>query len=114
MGNQFRHAIEQYYEKTPGALKKYPDTLNDLLKDKRQISTQRYLRKIYMDPMTRSYKWGIVEAPQGGIMGVYSRSAEHPFKMENFSEVDQNLAGKTKYSEWQFVYLPVINPKQSP
>ena len=67
-----------------------------------------------MDPMTRSYKWGIVEAPQGGIMGVYSLSTKHSLKTGNFGAADRDLAGKTKYSEWQFVYLPVINPKQSP
>ncbi len=107
VGNQFRKAIGQYYEKSPGAVKKYPGTLSDLLKDERQLATQRYLRKIFIDPMTRTNKWGLVQAPEGGIMGVYSLSEAHPFKTDNFREADQRLAGKMKYSEWQFIYTPV-------
>lgn len=107
IGNQFRSAIGQYYEKSPGSLKKFPVTLDDLLKDERQLATQRYLRKIYVDPMTKTNKWGLVQAPAGGIMGVYSLSEELPFKQDNFRERDRALAGKTRYSEWQFVYVPV-------
>lgn len=106
-GHQFRKAIGQYYEKSPGTVKKYPKALNDLLQDQRQLSTQRYLRKIFIDPMTRSNRWGVVLAPEGGIMGVYSLSEERPLKTDNFSEADQVLVGKTKYSEWQFFYMPV-------
>lgn len=58
VGDQFRKAIGQYYEHTPGTLKKYPASLNDLLKDERHLLTQRYLRKIYRDPMTRVREWG--------------------------------------------------------
>lgn len=108
VGEQFRNAIGQYYEKSPGTLKKYPTTLNDLLKDERQLSTQRYLRKIYIDPMTRSNKWGLVLAPEGGIMGVHSLAEDKPIKRENFSDANQGLAGKTKYSEWLFVYRPSL------
>lgn len=107
VGNQFRNAIRQYYEKSPGAVKKYPNTLNDLLKDERQLSTQRYLRKIFIDPITKTNKWGLVLAPEGGIMGVYSLSEEHPFKTDNFRDGNQSFVGKTKYSEWQFAYTPV-------
>ena len=107
IGKQFRMAIGQYYEKSPGSLKKYPPTLNDLLKDERQLSTQRYLRKIFIDPMMRSNKWGLVQAPEGGIMGVRSLSEDQLLKNGNFSEADGDLAGKKKYSEWLFVYRPV-------
>jgi type II secretory pathway pseudopilin PulG len=106
-GNQFRRAIGLYYEKSPGAIKKYPATLNDLLKDERQLATQRYLRRIFIDPMSRSNKWGLVPAPEGGIMGVYSLSEDRPFKTKKFTEANSEFAGKTKYSEWHFVYRPV-------
>jgi len=41
IGAQFREAIRQYYEHSPGILKKYPGTLEDLMKDERQPGTQR-------------------------------------------------------------------------
>jgi len=106
VGEQFRRAIGQYYEKSPGSLKKYPASLDDLLKDERHLSTQRYLRKMFVDPMTRSKKWGLVLAPEGGVMGVYSLSEDLPLKTGNFSEADRALAGKKKYSEWVFLYRP--------
>ncbi len=114
IGAQFREAIGMYYEKSPGAVKRYPGTLEDLLKDERQPGTQRYLRKLFIDPVTRSNKWGLVMSPMGGVMGVYSLSNEHPIKTANFEDADFDLSGKAKYSEWQFVYRPVqqaIPPK---
>lgn len=109
IGEQFRMAIGMYYEKSPGYLKKYPETLDDLLKDRRQLAVQRYLRKIYIDPMTRSNKWGLVHAPEGGIMGVHSLSEEQPIKRANFDDANQEFAGKTKYSGWGFIYVPPKN-----
>lgn len=111
VGSQFREAIGQYYEKSPGAVKKYPKALNDLLLDERQQFTQRYLRKIFVDPMTRSNQWGTVSAPEGGIAGVYSLSDATPFKKENFIEQNKSFTGKAKYSEWKFVYVPPVSPK---
>lgn len=108
VGEQFRRAIAQYYEESPGSLKRYPGSLNDLLIDERHLSTQRYLRRMFIDPMTRSNKWGLVPAPEGGIMGVHSLSEERPLKSANFSEADLELTGKTRYSEWQFVYRPAV------
>lgn len=107
IGGQFREAIGQYYEHSPGALKKYPDRLESLLQDERQLATRRYLRKLFVDPMTRTNKWGLVPAPGGGIMGVYSLSEEKPLKTGNFKEKNLDFIGKTKYSEWHFIYLLV-------
>ena len=106
IGAQFQDAIRQYYEHSPGIQKKYPGTLEDLMKDERQPGTQRYLRKLFFDPMTKSNNWGLVMSPMGGIMGVHSLSDIHPIKSENFLEADSDLTGKQKYSEWLFAYRP--------
>lgn len=104
IGDQFRKAIMLYYERSPGLSKLYPKNLENLLKDDRYPSAQRYIRKIYIDPMTRTREWGLVPAPDGGIMGVYSLSDEETLKTANFSSSDQAFEGKAQYSEWQFVY----------
>src|SRR5258706_11200116 len=70
VGGQFREAIALYYQRTPGTVKRYPEKLEDLLEDKRYLSRQRYLRRIYRDPMTGSYDWGVVLGPDGGVAGV--------------------------------------------
>lgn len=107
IGEQFRQAIGLYYERTPGAVKRYPQKLQDLLEDRRYLSLQRYLRKIYADPMTGKPDWGVVPAPGGGIMGVYSQSGERPLKSANFPEAHAAFESAQRYSQWRFVHQPV-------
>src|SRR5688572_5387167 len=107
IGNQFRQAIGSYYERTPGAVKQFPQKLDDLLQDKRHPMPQRHLRRVYLDPMTGSREWGIVKAPGGGgIMGVHSLSQAAPIKTGNFAARDAALEGAGTYSGWQFAYVP--------
>jgi len=105
IGNQYRQAIALYYERSPGGGKQFPKTLEHLLQDNRHVTTQRYLRKIYRDPITNSKTWGIVEGPGNTIMGVYSLSEDTPLKQGNFDPIDQIFTGKTHYSDWKFVYV---------
>jgi type II secretory pathway pseudopilin PulG len=105
VGNQFRRAIQMYYERTPGPVKQYPESLEALLEDSRFPTTQRYLRKIYPDPITGKAEWGTVEAPGGGVMGVYSLSDVAPKKRAHFREADQDFEGNAAYSDWKFVYI---------
>lgn len=107
-GDQFRRAIGEYYERSPGTLKKYPPGLNDLLKDERQLGIRRYLRKIWRDPLTQTTDWGLIQSPEGGIMGVYSLSEARPLKQGGFSENNAEFAGKQHYSGWKFVYRPQV------
>lgn len=112
IGNQFRQAIARYYahrpeySQRPGPPRRYPVSLKELLRDPRFPNTVRHLRKLYVDPMTNRTAWGTVRAPDGGIMGVYSLSEERTIKVANFSNADRQLEGKTKYSEWKFIYEP--------
>lgn len=75
IGGEFREAIGLYYHRSPGGAKRYPETLEALLEDRRFLTRQRYLRRIYADPLSGKPQWGLVSAPQGGIMGVYSLAA---------------------------------------
>ncbi len=106
IGNEFRKAITTYYEQTPGTVKRYPNSLNDLLKDNRQLATVRHLRRIYRDPMTASFEWGIVRATDGGVMGIYSLSNKSTIKRSGFLQRDAAFEKQTRYVDWQFVYKP--------
>lgn len=110
IGKQFRQAIERYYQRTPGAVKRYPAKLEDLLEDKRYLTPQRHLRKIFVDPMTGRPEWGLIAASGEGIMGVYSLSQETPIKRANFAEEDASFEGAARYSQWRFIYQPITNP----
>jgi type II secretory pathway pseudopilin PulG len=106
IGGQFREAIALYYQRTPGTVKRYPEKLEELLEDKRYLSMQRYLRRVYPDPITGKSQWGTIAAPGGGIMGVHSLSDQHPIKSANFDTADQSFAGGQRYSDWKFLYEP--------
>lgn len=113
IGLQFRRAIMLYYESSLGE-KKYPQRLEDLLADKRFLGERRYLRRIYRDPMTQKTTWGIVPAPGGGIMGIYSLSNEQTLKKEGFPSALNDFTGKGGYSEWKFAYAPPEQASTTP
>jgi type II secretory pathway pseudopilin PulG len=102
VGGQYRRAIERYYLSGPA---QYPSALSDLLKDTRQARTERYLRKLYPDPITGKDEWGLVKSPAGEIMGVYSLSGEKPFRTTGVGD-GNDFGDATKYSDWKFVYKP--------
>jgi type II secretory pathway pseudopilin PulG len=101
-GNQYRRAIERYYSAIPGRLQ-YPQNIDDLLMDTRTPTGKRHLRQKYKDPMTGEDFVEIRDARTNGIIGVQSKSDKEPLKKDNFPPAYQDLAGKTKYSEWLFV-----------
>ena len=117
VGDKIREAIGNYYQRSPGLVKQYPRRLEDLLRDDRFPQPQRYLRKLYADPLTGQPNWGTLEGPSGGIMGVYSLSSQKPFKKNNFPPIYESFAKKKMYIEWIFAYLPEtdsqLNPGQS-
>ena len=113
VGNEYRKAIALYYERTPGAVKKYPAQLEDLLSDTRYVTVQRYLRKLYRDPMSGQSQWGLVMAPEGGIMGVHSLSIAAPIKTSNFAFENSAFEGAAKYADWIFSYVPPASAPQA-
>jgi type II secretory pathway pseudopilin PulG len=108
VGEEFRRAIGTYYERSPGTVKRYPAKLDDLTKDNRFITVQRHLRQVYRDPVTGNADWGVIAAPEGGIMGVQSLSKAEPIKQGNFPTRFAEFEGKRSYADWRFVYRPVV------
>ena len=105
-GNQIRAAIGLYYLRSPGTTKRYPKRLEDLLQDDRYPVVVRYLRRVYADPMTGSPQWGLIEAPGGGIMGVYSLSGAVPLKRAGFAPENKDFEGAKRYTAWRFLFNP--------
>ena len=111
VGDTIRKAIGNYYNQTSGVVKQYPPNLEALLKDERFPQPKRYLRKIYLDPVTQREGWGILEAPSGGVMGIYSLSAAKPYKTKNFRLMYRHFENKKYYGEWYFAYVPLAIQK---
>lgn len=111
VGHQYRKAIERYY--LSGPQRQYPRELEHLLKDPRRPGAERYLRRLYPDPVSGK-AFALVKAPDGGILGVHSTSEEQPFKTGGFRVRDAALEGKSKYSEWQFVHAAPLQATAKP
>lgn len=107
VGDQFRLAITAFYNEVPlGQRHRFPTRLDELLLDKRWPTTQRHLRRVYVDPMTGSTDWGTVRAPDGGILGVYSRSSAVPLKRQGFGRHYTAFEDASSLQDWRFVYRP--------
>ena len=101
-GQQYRQAIASYYGVKQGM---YPASLEDLIKDPRSPGTVRHLRRLYLDPMTGK-EWELVKDPAEKLIGVRSTSDLAPFRQAGFPKGLEALEGKTRYSEWEFVFVP--------
>lgn len=128
VGHQFRQAIRSYVQSGPRA-GQYPGTLQDLMQDSRSPTPRRHLRRLFTDPITGKADWGLVTAPEGGIMGVYSLSNRQPQKRANFETDDANFAAVLQppssaptaaqlipldavpysYQDWKFIYRPRVS-----
>jgi type II secretory pathway pseudopilin PulG len=88
VGSQYVQAIGSYYESSPGGVKRFPNSIEELLSDSRVPYVRRHLRQAYVNPMTAKNDWELVVAPGGGIGGLRAHdgditsSAESPHKVE--------------------------------
>ena len=72
---EFRQAVAAYQ----AVHKRFPQKMEDLLEDKTQLVTRRYLRRIYPDPMTGKADWEVEfqtdrTGAVSGIKDLHSRS----------------------------------------
>ncbi|WKB56148.1 type II secretion system protein [Eleftheria terrae] len=72
VGQQYVQAIASFYYSSPGNMRRFPPDLQALVRDPRFPFVRRHLRRIYLDPYSGDAQWGVVRAPDGGVMGVYS------------------------------------------
>ena len=79
VGKQYERAFASYYRQSPVNARRYPDRLEDLVRDPRVSGLRRHLRRVQPDPMTGG-EWGTVPAPGGGIMAVYSKAPGMPLR----------------------------------
>jgi type II secretory pathway pseudopilin PulG len=108
IGEEFRQAIGNYYLRTPDGARDYPKTLDELLSDQRFINKPRYLRKIYIDPMTGSKNWGLILSSSGRIVGIHSLSQKPPLRTTGFDSFQKSFTNARSYSDWRFTFEPPL------
>jgi type II secretory pathway pseudopilin PulG len=111
VGHAYRSAIARYWSRR----RAYPLALPDLLGTAPDAPVMvRDLRQLYPDPMTGAVDWVLLPAPDGGIMGVASRSARAPLKTAGFDQADAGFDKAGTYQDWQFVFLPALARRHAP
>lgn len=110
IGNEFHRALQHYAEVTPLGFPNAPETLEELLRDARQPSIQRHLRRIYTDPLTGKKEWGLIRGQDKRIVAIHSLSHTRTFKQENFPKNLSHLGGKDFHDEWLFGSLSSPTP----
>lgn len=104
VGQTYAKAIGAYYQATPGTVKRWPADLQDLLEDRRLVAVVRHMRELYPDPITRTFNWDLIRAPDGGIAGVRSISTLAPIRMGAVELDGMTLPPASRYADWDFVY----------
>jgi type II secretory pathway pseudopilin PulG len=71
---QYQTAFESYRGASPIGQSPSPQTLEELLDDKRYVTIRRHIRELYEDPMTGQLDWQLDLTTSGRIAGVSSRA----------------------------------------
>ncbi|MEP6886275.1 MAG: type II secretion system protein [Gammaproteobacteria bacterium] len=103
IGREFQAAIGSYYS---SGGHQYPQSIDDLLEDKRWPEPRHHLRRLYADPMTGAPDWTLLQAAGAGIMGIASSSQQEPIKKSGFPKDEEAFADAKSYNDWQFTYVP--------
>ncbi len=105
VGKQYQRAIASYYEQSPNGLKALPNSLEDLLLDKRYIKPVRHLRKLYTDPVNFNQAWQTILNADGQITGVVSESQQAILLINAVAEHVEAGEGKpANYASVKFEY----------
>lgn len=102
IGLEYAQALARYRAASPGSERRNPDTLDDLLLDRRFPRVVRHLRRLYPDPLDPGRPWEPVRDPQGGIVGVRSTSTARPLAEHVPHGVQPFSAPAQQYREWVF------------
>lgn len=108
VGVIYAQAIARYYAVSPGSLRHYPPALKDLTEDSRMVGTVRHIRRLYADPLDPARAWGILRAPDGGVLGIYSQSDDQPLHTALLDIGVAVLPPAGRYSDWKFA--PKVSP----
>jgi type II secretory pathway pseudopilin PulG len=105
-GDQYTRAIKNYYMRGPAGVRQFPQSLDDLVSDRRGPVPLRHLRRIYPDPITGQADWQIERLADGAIIGLRSASQGRPIKQAGFRPDQASFEEAECYCDWLFVYRP--------
>ena len=119
IGATYVQALASYHQASPGSLKQFPKSLDELLRDERHLGIRRHLRRVYTDPLQPGQPFGLLRGEDGTIQGVYSTRAEPPLRQAAQTPAggEPLPAGARSYRDWVFtprIESPVQAPVETP
>ena len=114
IGTEFQRALAQYAARHANLPDRFPKALEDLVEDRSLNPPQRYLRRIYVDPLTGTTQWGLERNARQGIVAVYSLAAGTPLKQAGFPSRFAEFADATSYAGWKFVARETLEVAAAP
>jgi len=102
VGLLYERALADFRQSSPGSLKTYPKSLEELVLDTRFLGVRRHLRQLYPDPLEPTRPWGVVKDIDGYIVAVYSQSVDEPLAGGSIELGDIVLPPARHYSDWKF------------
>jgi len=105
IGNQYRKAIESYYNNPPPPLtvKEFPTSLQSLATDERFAEKKHHIRQLYTDPIAYGKPFELIKKGER-IVGIYSSSTKKPIKKTGFPKEYAEFTEAKTYQEWKFFY----------
>lgn len=103
VGHEYRVALARYAAAHAGERQPWPTELAQLLGGGDRLVPVRYLRRLYVDPMTGGAAWGLVKTPEGGITAVYSLATGAPVRTRAAAgDEGIDFAQARSYRDWVF------------
>ncbi|MCI4429558.1 MAG: type II secretion system protein [Burkholderiales bacterium] len=103
IGKTYASALSSYRAASPGSLKQFPASLEELLLDTRFFGAMHHMRKLYGDPVNPTKPWGLILDETGRIVGVHSLSEEMPLADRLGQTLVPVQASVRRYSELKFI-----------
>lgn len=102
VGVLYARALADFRDSSPGSLKTFPRSLDELTLDTRFLGVRRHMRRLYPDPLDPARPWGVVKDIDGYIVGVYSQSTDEPIAAGVVDLGYIVLEPARRYSDWKF------------
>lgn len=113
VGKQYERAIANYYHLSPNGLKTLPNSVDDLLTDKRFVAPVHHLRKAYLDPLTNQH-WVQLLNDDKQLTGVVSTLQQVILSSTIVHTFQANQAGTiVQYSDARFEFKQAIDEAQN-
>ena len=113
VGKQYQRAIASYYQLSPNGLKALPNSVDDLLTDKRFVAPVHHLRKAYLDPLTNQH-WVQLFNEDNQLTGVVSTLPQVILSSTIVHTFQANQAGTiARYSDARFEFKLAADEAQN-